>query len=139
VRGIGGISAAGAPPARRGARAASGFALPGDRPATAAAASAPSGIAALLSVQDEDAGAPAKRETPLRRAALALDELRGLQLALLRGCGDDPARLERLAALANGADLAAEPALRSLIAEVRLRARVELARRHAQNAGGAAR
>jgi hypothetical protein len=101
------------------------------------AASAPSGIAALLAVQDEDAGTPAKREASLRRATLALDELHGLQLALLRGGGDDPARLERLAALADGADPAAEPALRSLLAEIRLRARVELARRHAQNERGA--
>jgi hypothetical protein len=139
MRGIGGVSAAGAPAARRGARPATGFALPGDRPAAAAAMSAPDGIAALLAVQDEGAGAPPKREAPLRRAALALDELRGLQLALLRGGGDDPARLERLAALADGADPAAEPALRSLLAEIGLRARVELARRHAQNAGGAPR
>jgi hypothetical protein len=131
VRGIGGITAPGAAVARRSARAGSGFALPTGRAAGGAAAAATGGIAALLSVQDEASGGEGRRQAPLQRAALALEELRGLQLELLRG-GADPARLDRLTALLEASEAAAEPALRPLLAQIRLRARVELARRHAQ-------
>ncbi|WP_158287780.1 flagellar assembly protein FliX [Falsiroseomonas bella] len=136
MRGIGGVFAAGVAAARRGARPGSGFALPEARSAASTATSASAGVAALLAVQDESAGSRGRRQAPLQRAALALEELRGLQLDLLRG-GDDPARLARLEALAEASEEATEPALRSLLAHVRLRARVELARRHAQKAGAA--
>jgi hypothetical protein len=64
-----------------------------------------------------------------------LDDLRGLQLELLSGRAD-PARLARLAALAEGPD-AADPALQAVLREVSLRARVELARRRAAPATAA--
>jgi hypothetical protein len=69
----------------------------------------------------------------LRQAESALDELRALQLDLLRG-GTDSVRLARLATLAGSTDLAGDPVLRDAVAAVRLRARVELARRRAQQA-----
>jgi hypothetical protein len=57
-----------------------------------------------------------------------------MQLDLLRGRAD-PAALARLAALAEAPSGAvADPALRSLLAEVGLRVRVELARRRAGSA-----
>jgi hypothetical protein len=98
--------------------------------AAATAAAAPAGLLALQEtgrVEHDPARAG-------RRAAAMLDDLRGLQLDLLSG-GSDPARLARLAALAEGPE-AADPALQAVLREVSLRARVELARRRAASATG---
>jgi hypothetical protein len=133
VNGIGGSAV----PARRAARAG-GFGLPGAEPGPAARpAAAASGVAALLALQEgEGPGAPAPAaERARRRARAALQELGGLQLDLLRGTAD-PARLERLAALAGTASEVADPALRDALEEVRLRVRVELARRRVAPASG---
>jgi hypothetical protein len=118
--------------AGRPRRGGGGFALPGDavdagappeRAATAA-------IGALLALQDDSAASlpepPASRAR--RRASQALEEMRGLQLDLLRGTAD-PARLERLERLAAEAPAGLEPELDGLVRQVRLRARLEIARR----------
>jgi hypothetical protein len=129
---IGGIAGPAANAARRGGRAAGGFVLPGPGVPQAAAAPAPAaGISALLAMQEDAARERPDRDKPARRAARALDELRGLQLDLLRGAAD-PARLERLTALVEASGAAAEPALRPLLAEILLRTRVELARQRAR-------
>lgn len=112
---------------RRAARGAGGFALTGrSEAAETAPAAAPVAPSALLALQETPMAEPAE-ERARRRGQAALDELRGLQLDLLRGQAD-PGRLERLAGLAGSAGEAADPALRAVLAEIALRARVELAR-----------
>ncbi len=70
---------------------------------------------------------PAERDAAAgRRGSAVLRELEALQLALLAG-GPDPARISRLALLAEG-EAGADPALREIIEGISLRARVELAR-----------
>lgn len=101
--------------------------------AEAGQASAAGPIGGLLALQESGAqaqpeGAEARAR---RRAGLALDELSGMQIDLLRGSGD-PGRLERLAALAEEGGESLPPALAEMVAQVRLRARVELARRRRQ-------
>ncbi|MGG5886219.1 flagellar assembly protein FliX [Falsiroseomonas sp. HC035] len=108
------------------------FALPGQ----AAEAGAPPELAAaaatgaLLALQDAGAAPPpeAPASRARRRAGQALEELRGLQLDLLRGA-TDPGRLDRLERLAAESPVGLEPELAALVQQVRLRARLEIARR----------
>lgn len=116
---------------RRAARGASGFTLPAARDGAATERAAPVEAPTLLALQEQPSVQPAMQS--LRQAESALDELRGLQLELLRG-GTDSVRLARLATLAGSAESAGDPVLREAVAAVRLRARVELARRRAQQA-----
>lgn|GEM_PF-1103372 len=118
-------------PSRRAARPASGFALAAGREGGAAERALAVGATTLLALQEQPPADAATRG--LRRAESTLDALRGLQLDLLRGEAD-ATRLERLATLAGADDAVADPALREAVAAVRLRARVELARRRAQEA-----
>jgi Class II flagellar assembly regulator len=75
----------------------------------------------------QEQGAESERDAGARRRGGAmLDELRALQADLLRGAAD-PARLARLARLAEG-ETGADPGLREAVAGIALRARVELAR-----------
>jgi hypothetical protein len=132
---IGGIQG-GPAPARRVARGAGGFALPAAAGATEAAGLAPaSAVSALLALQERPAEGGSGEQARSRGEA-ALDELRGLQLDLLRG-RDDPARLERLARLAEPGGGIEDPALRGTLAGIALRARVELARRQRATASRA--
>lgn len=106
-------------------RSGSGFSVPGGGAPTVAGleASAPSlGVLGL-----EQGWTPAERDAAAeRRGSAVLRELQGLQLALLGG-GVEVSRLSRLALLAEG-EAGADPALREIIAEISLRARIELAR-----------
>ncbi|MGK7862203.1 flagellar assembly protein FliX [Falsiroseomonas sp. E2-1-a4] len=119
--------------AGRARRGAGGFALP-DAASDAAAATgvaAPPAMGGLLALQ-ESGGADRPEvvaERARRRASQALDELRGLQLDLLRETPGDGGRLARLEALAAAPEPGLAPELGALLAEVRLRARLELARR----------
>ena len=127
IRGLGGVPA---PPASaRTARGAGGFRLatgPGAAAEVAAsAAAAPAAAVSLLGLQE--CGAVAERDARARTRGLAmLSALAALQAGLLRGAVDAglPARL---AALGEG-EAAADPALAALLAQVTLRARVEMAR-----------
>jgi hypothetical protein len=102
-----------------------GFALPEGAPQEAAAPSAATAAQALLAFQEEWSPAEADAAAQ-RRAQAVLGELGALQLALL-GPGADPARLSRLALLAEG-EAGADPVLREIMQAISLRARVELAR-----------
>ncbi len=116
---------------RRAARSAGGFRLAAaeDMPA-AARAGASAEVASLLALQEQSAPNPAVvEERAARRARQTLEELRGLQLDMLRGGVADPARLESLARLAEDAPHVGDPTLAEALAEIALRARVELARR----------
>lgn len=121
--------------AGRARRGAGGFALPeaGEDPFAPAGVAAPPALGGLLALQDSNAPErpEAAADRARRRASMALDELRGLQLDLLRETPGDAARLGRLEALAAAPEADLQPQLGALLAEVRLRARLELARRNA--------
>jgi hypothetical protein len=112
-----------------GGRAAGGFTVPEDeaRAGAATALAPPVALGGLLGLQEgsaePDGDVPARRE-----AGALLAELAALQRALLSG--DDPATiLARLDGLLGSMPSAGSPAVLALLAAVRLRARVELARR----------
>jgi hypothetical protein len=124
IRGVSGGIATGKGAARRGA---GGFSL---APAATGGAGAAQGAApaqpiSLLALQE--AGPGSERDARARgRAEALLRGLSDLQLGLLGGVVD-PVRLRALAAPTQ-ADEAADPALAAVLAAIRLRARVELAR-----------
>ncbi|MCS6933324.1 MAG: hypothetical protein NZM27_14085 [Acetobacteraceae bacterium] len=126
VRGIGAAGPAGRPAAAGPARHA-GFRLPESVGAEQAAAAAPVAAAlSLLAVQE--AGDATERDRRARRRGEAmLADLSALQVALLEG-QDPSAILGRLESLAAG-EAAADPRLAEILAEIRLRAKVEAARR----------
>jgi hypothetical protein len=116
----------------RAPRAAGGFAVPDGAAAPAVAATgAATALGGLLALQQAESREPAEQRAR-RHAAAALRDLAGLQAELL-GAGADPARRARLEALAldtaEDGETSVPPALAEILAEVRLRARVELARR----------
>lgn len=128
--GIRGVGPGAATRAGRGPRGAGGgFRLgPGAEAAGAAAtqaAAAPSAIG-LLALQ-ETAPAAERDARARRRGEAMLRELAALQAELLAGRAD-PARLQALAALAEG-EAAADPVLAESVAAISLRVRIELARR----------
>lgn len=113
-------------------RASSGFALPeAERGQESAAAGAITGSLGLIGLQQ--GASDAERDAAAqRRGHAALEELEGLQLALLSGRLDS-GRLARLAQLAEG-ECGADPVLRSILGAISLRARIELARLPAASA-----
>jgi hypothetical protein len=125
--GVKGVSGSAAGRGARVARGRGGFSLgasAADAPAAVQGAAPAQGIG-LLTLQEATPGA--ERDAPARRRAeAALLSLRDLQLGLLAGTVD-PARLRALAASPAGSE-ADDPALGAVLAAVRLRARVELAR-----------
>ena len=129
VNGVGPMLPAGQGPARASVRGA-GFSVPANRPAAAGTAAAAEmaelSLGGMLALQEAESGSVRDREAR-RRGQDILAELLRLQRALLAG-QPDPEALHRLAALAADVPDAADPALRQAVAEVALRARVELAR-----------
>ncbi|MFC0408916.1 flagellar assembly protein FliX [Roseomonas elaeocarpi] len=128
IRGAGPV--AGGNRARRAA--AGGFTLPEETTeAGTATAAAPLAAVGLLAIQEEPDD-PAERDRQGRqRAAAMLEELQALQRELLSGRAD-PARLERLASLAEGR-AASDPVLADALSAIALRARVEIARYEGRN------
>jgi hypothetical protein len=113
-------------------RAASGtFSLEGDTAArgTTAASGTRSigGIDALLALQSvEDPGE--RRRKAVRRGRSALDALDALKLGLLSGTYDTSALARLKSAAASLAEPSGDPALDAVLAEIELRAQVELAK-----------
>ncbi|SFK80029.1 flagellar assembly protein FliX [Falsiroseomonas stagni] len=112
---------------------AGGFALAaagGDSAEAAGAAGAAAPPGSLLALQESGAAPPVEERgaRARRQATEALDDLRGLQLALLDGSAN-PAGLERLSRLGSENQAGLDPPLATLMAELAVRARVELARR----------
>jgi hypothetical protein len=106
-------------------RPSAGFALP--ESGTGAVHGTESATSSLGVMGLEQGWTPAERDAAAqRRGSALLRELAGLQLALLDGA-IEPARLSRLALLAEG-EAGADPMLREIMAEISLRARIELAR-----------
>lgn len=130
MSGIRGLGSVPAPPASaRAARGAGGFRLASGQGApvdvAASAAAAPATALSLLALQES--AAVAERDARARARGLALlAALSALQAGMLRGVVD-AALPARLAALGEG-EAAKDPALADLLAQVTLRARVELAR-----------
>lgn len=118
----------------RPARASGGFSVPssgGAAPASPAAApagvSGVAGVSALMALQGVE-DATERRRRAIRRGGGLLDRLDELKLALLGGEAGDGA-LERLGrGLREERPLDADPALNALLAQIDLRAAVELAK-----------
>lgn len=112
--------------ARAARSAGDGFALPGVEGAPEPAAAGPvTGSIGLIGLQQSVSDAE-RDATARRRGHAVLEELEGLQLALLSG-RIESGRLSRLAQLADG-EAGADPALRDILRAISLRARIELAR-----------
>lgn len=124
IRGYGAIGRGA--PARRAGTAGTGFTLPeAERAPEAAAAGSVSATLGLIGLQ-QDVTDGERDAAAGRRGRAVLEELEGLQLALLAG-RIDPGRLARLAELVEG-ESGADPALRAILRGISLRARIELAR-----------
>lgn len=107
-------------------RAGAGFALPeAERAPESAAAGSVTGSLGLIGLQQGCSDAE-RDDAARRRGHAVMEELEGLQLALLAGRLDS-GRLSRLAQLAEG-ESGADPALRDILRAISLRARIELAR-----------
>ena len=109
-----------------------GFALPpeaGRGPAQAPSLGMPAPVAldAMLALQEAEVETEQDR-IALRYGQAVLATLEALQRILLAG-GDVAGALDRLHGLADGTPRAADPPLAAILDSIRLRARVELARR----------
>jgi hypothetical protein len=129
-----------ATPKRPAAARSSAFGVPDPEPAAAEAAgtgAAPeAALAGMLALQEGAAvngaataasGSAARDRQARRRGRDLLEALAALHCAVLAG-PPDAASLASLAALAAPSAEAADPALRRIVADIRLRAHVELAR-----------
>jgi hypothetical protein len=96
------------------------------RAEAAAPAGASTGIDALLALQAVDDPLLARRKA-VRRGRNLLDALEGLQADILSG-GIGEGSLNRIVALVGQARAETDPELEALIADIDLRARVELAK-----------
>ncbi|MEO9188725.1 MAG: flagellar assembly protein FliX [Acetobacteraceae bacterium] len=96
-------------------------------PLPVSALGASGALSGLLALQ-EAGGAPVRDREARRRGRDILGALTELQRALLGGLGSDGA-ITRLSALLADLPMAADPRLNAILAAIRLRARVELARR----------
>jgi hypothetical protein len=95
--------------------------------APAASPAAPAtGIGALLALQSIDDPTQSRRRA-IRRGRNLLDALEGLRADLLTGQVGE-GRLNRILALVGQAKLETDPELETLLADIELRARVELAK-----------
>lgn len=130
---INGVARPGGPAPRRPAQGGEGssFSIP-DTQTEATDGAAPmveASLDGMLALQEAQSGAVSDREAR-RHSQDILAELAHLQRALLAG-EDDSAALEHLAALVDSQPPAEDPRLQAVLEAVRLRARVELARREA--------
>ena len=132
INGIGPTGIVGAAQARgrargTGFRMADGLAAPAAGPAGEAEEVAEASLAGLLALQEELDGGTVRDRGARRRGRDLLEELAALQRDLLSGA-PDPARLARLAGMADTVPEAADPRLRDVVNAIVLRARVEAAR-----------
>jgi Class II flagellar assembly regulator len=129
IYGPNGVSgAAGTPPARRAG--ASSFTLSNAdaaRPAASARPSGSVGIDALLALQGVEDSAE-KRKRAVKRGRTALDTLDELKLGLLGGSLDAGALARLTSMVGDIDDSSGDPALDNVLAEIRLRVEVEVAK-----------
>ena len=123
IKGMGNV----APPASsKGRTGTSGFTVAAGSAAATAALSAAAPLDGLLLLQEAE-HAPDRDRRAHKHGRAVLDALARLQLALLGGDPDSTA-LRTLAALIEQAPAADDPALRTMLGAIALRAEVELAR-----------
>ncbi len=106
------------------------FAVPDAARASPAAAQGPGGLVALsglLALQEAEEVPDVREREARRRAHAVLEALSSLQGALLGG-GDPDETAARLAAAVGTMPRSADPALSAILAAIKLRAMVELAR-----------
>jgi hypothetical protein len=100
---------------------------PAPRAATSAAPSGIGSLDALIALQAVDADRPSRRRRAARRGHDLLDVLEEIRIGLLSG-GVHGASLDRIAMLLAGLEPSGDEALDALIADIALRAEVELAK-----------
>jgi len=126
MTGVGGSSTA-----RRGDGPSSSFlpheAEPPARTPTASAPMALAGLDALIALQAIDADAPRKKRKAVRKGHDILDLLDEIKVGLLSG-GLSAEAIERVIWQLDGIEESGDPALDDLIADIALRAEVELAK-----------
>jgi hypothetical protein len=109
----------------------------GDAPRASSGISAPRGVGsidALLALQGvEDVGE--RRRRAVRRGRSALDALDALKVGLLAGTMDVAALAKLRAAAADVGSVSGDPQLDDILAEIELRAEVELAKFERAEAG----
>lgn len=130
VEGVG-MGRAAAPRVWGGSRAPSGFAVRDDdaRSDAAQAIAAPIAMGGLLGLQEYAGNRDGDGDAPARHQAdTLLTDLAALQRTLLGG-GDPAAVLGRLEGMLGSVPPTGSPVLLALLGAVRMRARVELARR----------
>lgn len=117
--------------ARRAEGAASTFSLAGgEQPASSATSSAPiaiAGLDALIALQSIDADAPRKKRKALRRGHDLLDRLDEIKAGLLCGTLSGEA-IGQIVTLIDGIEPSGDERLDELLADIALRAEVELAK-----------
>ncbi|MGA9864976.1 MAG: flagellar assembly protein FliX [Acetobacteraceae bacterium] len=97
-------------------------------PGAAEPLSGVAGLSGLLALQESES-VPIRDRDARRRGRDILAALGALQRGLLGGADPDGATV-RLAALLAEPSVAADPGLNAILSAIRLRARIELARRH---------
>ena len=121
----------GGPGGARRAGAPSAFTLPDEgvasRPVSVPTASAAYDVAALMALQSVE-GPVERRRKAVKRGFELLDTLDGIRLDLLTG-DVDPDKLARLMETLAGRAESDDPRIEALVADIELRARVELAKR----------
>ncbi len=125
IQGTGAFRPVGAAAARPAARSG-GFSVGGSPAAAAGGAVAETSLSGLLALQEAGSGVVQDREAR-RHGHDLLAQLSALQRDLLAG-PPDAACLSRLASLAACVPEAADPGLRDIVAEIALRARIEIVR-----------
>ncbi len=104
---------------------------------TTTAASALAGLDALIALQSVDPDGPRRRRRAAKRGHDLLDVLEEIKIGLLSGAVSGAA-LDRIAALVGGLESSGDDRLDELIADISLRAEVEMAKlgRYLDRSGG---
>jgi hypothetical protein len=100
---------------------------PAVRASTAAAVPGLSGLDALIALQAIDSDRPSRRRRAVRQGHHLLDILDEMKIGLLSGTVSGSA-LDRIATLLGGLEPSGDEAVDQLVAEIALRAEVELAK-----------
>jgi Class II flagellar assembly regulator len=100
---------------------------PASRPATPMSMTAMAGLDALMSLQMIDADRPRRRKQAIRRGNDLLDRLEEIRIGLLSGAFSGEA-LDRIGSLVMSLEPSGDDGLDQVIADIALRAEVELAK-----------
>lgn len=126
------VGPAGSGPARRAEGTGATFAPAEQQAPSRASSNAPvstlAGLDALIALQAVDGDAPRKKRRAVKRGHDLLDVLEEMRIALLSGAVTGE-MLDRIAMLIGGLEPSGDDGLDALIADISMRAEVELAKR----------